>query len=668
MPRRPASPAAPLPAPSGLDRLGSSWVIGLVLAHAAFFTWIGFLKYRYFLFRDFDLAIFAQATDGILGGTLFSSIRGMPWLGDHSSLVLFAVAPIYAVVRHPVTLIAVQALALAAGAIPIARLARREIGGGLVPIAAAGIYLVQPALANLDLFEFHPETVCVAPLLAAFVAVREGRARATFGWAALALLGKEDAALVVGMLGLYVLARRGSWRVALGLAGLAAFSLALSFGVLKPLLASGQAQYGMMYRAWGATLPEVALNVLRHPLRALSWLVMTPGNRADTLLKLLWYGQMLGPLALVPLAAPGVMLVALPVVFEHMLSSRMPQHSIAFQYTALILPWGAAAFVVGAGAIVRRLGGRRAAMVVVLGAALAAGIASQVVFGPFGGVGPQRFRGLERPEDPFPDADARTLVAAREGLLARVPKTGGVVAGIEMLSHLTRRHDVHFLWHVMSGTYSYSTKPYPSPTRVAAVIGDFANSGIVEEFSPRFGPAWRGFLARNHLVPVASVNDEVLMLAGAPDSIELCAPALAPPALAHVARFDDQLEFVGCDPPPAGARRGGTLELRTYWRRPGGIDREFLTEIAIIDEDGDAVVQRLRPLGYTFAPPESWPDSTVVRETYRLALPVDLLPGRFEVVVRPWSRRYGDASPAATDDAAARAQNGFLKVGEIELP
>jgi hypothetical protein len=46
-------------------------------------------KYHNYLYGDFDLAIFAQATDGILRGTWFSSIRGMPWLGDHASLILF---------------------------------------------------------------------------------------------------------------------------------------------------------------------------------------------------------------------------------------------------------------------------------------------------------------------------------------------------------------------------------------------------------------------------------------------------------------------------------------------------------------------------------------------------------------------------------------------------
>ena len=90
---------------------------------------VAFHKYRYFLYDDIDLAIFTQATAGILRGSMFSSIRGMAWLGDHSSLVLFLIAPIFALARHPMTLVVVQTLALAAGTWPVYALARRELPG-----------------------------------------------------------------------------------------------------------------------------------------------------------------------------------------------------------------------------------------------------------------------------------------------------------------------------------------------------------------------------------------------------------------------------------------------------------------------------------------------------------------------------------------------------------
>jgi hypothetical protein len=38
-----------------------------VSARAALDSFLALVKYRYYLYTDFDLAIFAQATDGILG-------------------------------------------------------------------------------------------------------------------------------------------------------------------------------------------------------------------------------------------------------------------------------------------------------------------------------------------------------------------------------------------------------------------------------------------------------------------------------------------------------------------------------------------------------------------------------------------------------------------------
>ena len=57
-------------------------------------------------------------------GSLQSTIRGLPWLADHRSYVLFLIAPAYALAPHPPTLLVIQSAAVAFAAIPLARLAR----------------------------------------------------------------------------------------------------------------------------------------------------------------------------------------------------------------------------------------------------------------------------------------------------------------------------------------------------------------------------------------------------------------------------------------------------------------------------------------------------------------------------------------------------------------
>ncbi|MGH3054251.1 MAG: DUF2079 domain-containing protein, partial [Gaiellaceae bacterium] len=204
----------------------------LMLVHAAIYAAVCAIKYHWFLYDDIDLAMFTHLTAGLLRGSLASSIGGMSGLGDHSSLNLFLIAPIYAVARTPLTLLMLQTIALSLGAIPVHRMALRELGDARAALACAALYLLQPALGYLNLYEFHPEALSTPALLAALAMLREGRTRSTAVWAGLALLGKEDVALVVITMSLYALARRlpESRRQFGWLFGLSLASLALSFG------------------------------------------------------------------------------------------------------------------------------------------------------------------------------------------------------------------------------------------------------------------------------------------------------------------------------------------------------------------------------------------------------------------------------------------------------
>src|SRR5437867_8641380 len=126
----------------------------LVLAAAYTLVYAGVCvtKYRYYLYDDFDFAIFGQAMEQLLRGSLYSSIRGMVWLGDHTSLILFPLLPVYAVARHPVTLLVVQSLALGLGAWPVFAIARRQLGRDAAALGFAALYLLHPAVGYTNLF------------------------------------------------------------------------------------------------------------------------------------------------------------------------------------------------------------------------------------------------------------------------------------------------------------------------------------------------------------------------------------------------------------------------------------------------------------------------------------------------------------------------------------
>jgi len=634
----------------------------LVLVSAVFGSALCVARYRAMLYQDIDLAIFTQALANLLHGSLASSIRGASWLGDHSSLSLFLVAPFYALFRSPATLLVVQSTALALGALPVHRLARHETGDDRVALVAAALYLAHPALGYLGLFEFHPEALATPALLAAFAMLREGRGRATALWAAIALLGKEDAALVVGGLGVYALVRRGAGgaRLGLELLGLAALSLALSFGALKPLLAHGAPDYGAMYAQWGRTPAEIATHLLRAPWRAAAALFATPGSAHDTLLKQEYWLQLLFPLAFLSLAAPGVLAIALPIAAEHLLSWRPQQHGILYQYTAFVIPFTIAAAVVGIGGLARRRGAPDGLALRLALLALATTLATQAMFGPLFGAGVlQADRSIERT---WPGSADFARADETRRWIARIPP-GGVVAGFEMLAPLADRTELHSLHHVVSGRYTFSSRRFPIPDGVVALIADFASAPLAIYPDLGTGARLRELIARNRLRPVARSGDRMLWLRDGSPAIDWLGAGGCENAPARPPVFDGQLAWLGVSLPTTAVAPGGTLDFATCWSRTATADRLFLTEWLVLDAAGAVRVDRMRPLGRLVLPPSDWPPGVAMRERASLEIPTDLPPGRYRLAMRVGSLRGGHAALAIPDAGSIPSNAGVVELG-----
>jgi len=631
---------------------------GMILIYVAVYSVACVVKWRNFLYDDIDLAIFAQAESGLLRGSLVSSIRGGAWLGDHASLNLFLIAPIYAVFHYPLALPIVQTVVLALGAIAVVRLARREGLTGGVALVLAAVYLLNPAVGHTNLFEFHPEVLSTTALLFAFVELRADRLGRCALWTTLALLGKEDVALVVAAMGLYAftIVRPSRVRFSTALLGLAAGFLALNFAVLKPLFAHGGGDYALMYREWGASLTEIARNVVTHPLKALGALWGTPGDAFDTLLKRGYYLELLLPLAFLPILSPLALLIPLPIVAEHFLSWRYPQHAILNQYTALVTPFVIAAAVLG----VARFAGRGRTPAMLASLALIGAVFGQMVLGPFRPS--PRYWG----ERVVPSAADVALSAERERMLARVPDHGGILAGSDVLVRFAARDSVHALNHLLSGTYTFSLRPFAVPEGVTAVLANVGRRGDWTLVNDGTSARWRELMRRNGLVPAAVAGDVLLMLRAPADTVALVSFEDTAPESAASVSFDAGITFRGARLGSASVAPGALLDVDTWWQRSGLSGASVMTQLVIVNDAGETVDDRVRFLGYTIDPPGGWPEGAIARERYRLVLPEGIPAGRYGLGMRVWLWRE-KPELAATADAAVRAAGGFIRLGEFAV-
>ena len=337
-------------------------------AYAAGFGTLANLEHRAFETGRFDLGNMVQA--------VWSTAEGRPLdvtelggdqinrLGAHVDPLLAAFAPLWWVWPSPSMLLTVQAIGLALGALPVFWLARKHLGSERLAALFGLVYLVYAPVEWLALDEFHPVSLACPLLLYALWYLDEERLFAALPFLGLAALTKEEVPLVVAGLGLWYALARGHRLVGAGIAA-AGTALTLFFlTVVMPHYRGGDSPaFYDRYDAVGGSLGGIAETALTDPLVLVR--AVTEGRDLVYLL------QLALPLAGLFLAAPPLLIPALPELAANLLSETSTQTSIEFHYTAPIVPFLVAGAVFGAARL------RRLAPLV-----LAASLAGAVALGP----------------------------------------------------------------------------------------------------------------------------------------------------------------------------------------------------------------------------------------------------------------------------------------------
>lgn len=326
-----------------MERLCRAGLVVSLLIYVAFFLRLSFSLLDNLGVRTYDLAIFDQATWIIAHGhTPFVTVRGLHILAEHFSAVLYLLAPLYWLWDSPKALLTVQTLALASGAIPVYALARHRLNSSLLALLFSVAYLLYPPLQWSNTFEFHPDTLATPCLLGAFYFLTVRRWRPLFGLLVLAALCKETVGLEIVALGVYALVlyrRDRDWRMGAWIIGLGLLALAVSLGTVSHLNGGRPSLFYLLYGQYGSSPRAILVYMASHPARILADLA-APANR-------LYAFQLLYPLLFLSLLAPEVLLLALPALCLHLLSSHSIMHTIFFQYTALVTPFVFASAVLG---------------------------------------------------------------------------------------------------------------------------------------------------------------------------------------------------------------------------------------------------------------------------------------------------------------------------------
>ncbi|MHC5611111.1 MAG: DUF2079 domain-containing protein [Nostoc sp.] len=291
------------------------------------------LRHELFQSTAFDLGIFDQAVYLISQGQPpISSFMGFHILGDHAAWIFYPLALLYKIYPSLYWLFAVQAVALALGALPTWHLARQAGLKENQAIAIAFVYLLYPLVFNANLFDFHPEIIALPLLLTAVLAARLGQV----GWFCLSIflvLGcKEVLSLTVVGMGVWLLLfekRRLYGAIALG-AGMAWFLIATQ--VIIPFFNSAEAVAMVRYSYLGNSILGIAKNIVFQPRLILEKVFLL--NNLEYLVLLLapviWG---LSPQSIKPLVG------AIPCLALNILADYQPQKDLVHQYSIPALPF-----------------------------------------------------------------------------------------------------------------------------------------------------------------------------------------------------------------------------------------------------------------------------------------------------------------------------------------
>jgi uncharacterized membrane protein len=311
-------------------------VAGLVLAYFVLYSILSVLRHMTYHSFGPDLGLFDQI--------FWNTTHGRPWestmslaqptphsyFSDHFSPVYLLMVPFYAPFPHPETLLVIQTLMLALGAVPIYLMARDKFAPGFVRLAWVAAYFLFLPLAFINLFDFHELALAVVPLGFALYFLE----RRQTGWFLVSLLAaflvKEELPLIGLGFGAYILLDKRDLKLGLGvLAGSALAFFAIVRLVIPAFGGGGYGYFTARYSQLGDSPQQILLTILTNPRKLAATLFQA--QKFKYLLGI--FGPVLG---LSLLSGFGILLL-LPTLATLLLSNYAPQAAFTSHYSAPLI-------------------------------------------------------------------------------------------------------------------------------------------------------------------------------------------------------------------------------------------------------------------------------------------------------------------------------------------
>lgn len=312
----------------------SAWTVGRVYSFSTPTFDFGIFCQMFYNMKESGLPMTTVERDGLLSH-----------FAVHVSPIYYLLLPFYVLVPTPATLQVLQAAVITSAVIPLWKIGKHHNLTGLQQTLICAVFLLYPAYSGGTSYDIHENCFLTPLLLWLFYGIDRKNTAITATAAILTLMVKEDAAVYVAVIALWLIVKTVLHFKKLDISNLItgiimlAISLGWFFLVTGYLAKSGDGvmtyRYSNFMYDGSSSLLTVIKSVILNPMKAVYECVDTE--------KLYFIAMTLLPFLGLPLLTRRYerYILLIPYILVNLMSDYQYQHDIFFQYT-----FGSTAFLV----------------------------------------------------------------------------------------------------------------------------------------------------------------------------------------------------------------------------------------------------------------------------------------------------------------------------------
>ncbi len=328
-------------------------LFSFILLYIIYFSYFTILRHNGLYTQYFDLGIMDQTVFNTFKGRILEmtnthGIENIKRMAIHNDIFLALLAPFYAIYKGPQTLLVIQSIIIALGAIPLYLLSKKVLKSKIFSVVLSFSYLIFSPLERANIFDFHAVCLSITFILFMFYFSYIKKYFLSFVFFILVIITKEEVALATCFFGMYLFFKNTlSWKdkklrfsfslkssiikFALLVILISIIWFVLSIWVIMPYFRKGQHFAISYYSGFGDSAGNIISGIISNPIKTISIFFQKQS--------LMYFFFFIAPLFFFPIFAPEILILSLPEFAINLLSSNQYMRSFYLQYVSVIIPF-----------------------------------------------------------------------------------------------------------------------------------------------------------------------------------------------------------------------------------------------------------------------------------------------------------------------------------------